>query len=450
MFGSILPRISVLTVLTLAVTSLADGQTVKQDGHEYSVNPQVLADKILEEVEEIRGLEFKKGINAENQTLEEFDEYVDRELKDQMPEARMKHLGRVVQKLGLYRGPVIDDVVELTKNVFRSQAAAYYDPKTETFYVLMTDMPPLMLNTIYAHELYHGLQDQYFDLDEYMLSKAGGDELNDDELLARQAVVEGEATLIMTLWMLKNSLGTEPDREMLTTAVNMQAAMDTNMLRQMAKSNALASEITGNSMRDAIDALDDIPPFMIETLMGAYTKGMKFVFEVQGLGWEKVEELYENPPVSTEQILYPKKWIEGETPVKFEWDEFENEPLLKEWELLDANTLGEIQWRVIFNEFGMSGKSKQAAQGWDGDRYAVFGKGDDELLLLATSWDSEADAAEFADAYADLLTTKYAGQSEPTRIVQEGQFVYVVEGGSPSNIDKLVEFAKRVKKSEYE
>jgi hypothetical protein len=440
-------------VVALFSTSAAlHAQTLKQGGQEYSVNPQILADKILKEVEEIRGRPFKKPIAAQNQSMDDFEGYVDRELREQMPEDRVKNLGRIVQKLGLYRGPVIEDVIDMTKMVMKSQAAAYYDPKSETFYVLMSDMPPLMLRTIYAHELYHGLQDQYYDLDEYMLSQTRT--LNDDELLARQAVVEGEATLIMTLWMLKSATGQEPDRSMLASAVNMQASMDTAMLRAAAKSNAVAEELGGSSMARTVEALDDIPPFMIETLMGAYTKGMKFVFEVQGLGWDKVDELYENPPVSTEQILYPKKWIAGEKPVKFEWPDFEEVRALRGWKLLDSNTLGEIQWRVIFDEHGMKSTSKKIAQGWNGDSYAVFersganrgssnGNGEsntqtdssDLLLLLATSWDSTDEAAEFARGYEELLKIKYADTPAETLVEQRGQEVFIVETPHESKLE---------------
>ena len=86
----------------------------------------------------------------------------------------------------------------MTKAVMQSQVAAYYDPESDAFYVVTQDLSEQMLGGLYAHELYHGLQDQHYNLDEYILSQTGG-KLNDDELLARQAVVEGEATYIMTL-----------------------------------------------------------------------------------------------------------------------------------------------------------------------------------------------------------------------------------------------------------
>lgn len=39
-----------------------------------------------------------------------------------------------------------------------SQAAAYYDPRTKKFYTLIENAAPMMMQMLYSHELYHGLQ----------------------------------------------------------------------------------------------------------------------------------------------------------------------------------------------------------------------------------------------------------------------------------------------------
>lgn len=57
--------------------------------------------------------------------------------------------------------------------------------------------------------LHHGLQDQYWDLEGWLLEgMANG--LNDDELFARQAVVEGEATYAMAWWAIERQTGRPP------------------------------------------------------------------------------------------------------------------------------------------------------------------------------------------------------------------------------------------------
>jgi hypothetical protein len=68
--------------------------------------------------------------------------------------------------------------------------------------------------------------------------------------------------------------------------------------------------------------------------------------------------------------------------------------------------------------------------------------------LLRTSWDTDSDARKFADAYRRAQAAKYAGASVPTRLVQSGVDVYVVEGGDEANIDSLLEVVKRVKRKQ--
>jgi hypothetical protein len=62
------------------------------------------------------------------------------------------------------------------------------------------------------------------------------------------------------------------------------------------------------------------------------------------------------------------------------------------------------------------------------------------LLLLRTSWDTRADADEFTKAYGKLLALKYANAPQPTRIVQQGNEVLIVEGGDASVTESLVKF----------
>jgi hypothetical protein len=164
-----------------------------------------------------------------------------------------------------------------------------------------------------------------------------------------------------------------------------------------------------------------------------------------------VEKLYTDyPPQSTEQILHPEKWLAREAPARFQWPNFHRIAALREWELLDNDVLGEFQWRTIFKEQGLAAEAEAAAAGWGGDRYAVFKRKDSDatLLLLRTSWDTDSDAREFADAYRRAQAAKYAGASVPTRLVQSGVDVYVVEGGDEANIDSLLEVVKRVKRKQ--
>ncbi|MFQ5638759.1 MAG: hypothetical protein ACE5IR_12275 [bacterium] len=352
----------VLTLLFLQTTSLTAQPAEGLSGTIKAIH---------KDIEGIRGIEFKHPVKVKNQSIDNFGRYLDKMLQKEIPERLAKNYDKVVRKLGLYRGPEIADFRTIAKQVMQSQAAAYYDPETESFYVVMQSLPQQMLKPLYVHELYHGLQDQYYDLENYVQSESAL-ELTDDELLARQAVVEGEATYIMTLWTYKSLLGALPDPFMLGVAINTQAELDVEQMIQLFKGQAGSADTTHGDVQKAIAAMDSIPAFLMETLVGAYLKGMRFVFEIQKKGWEEVGRLYRQPPVSSEQILHPEKWFQNEKPVKLNWPEFERDNLFSDWILLEKNAIGEIQWRIIFSEHNMRDAGKAVAAGWNGDRFAVL------------------------------------------------------------------------------
>jgi len=409
---------------------------------------QAAADSIAKEIEQIRGLTFKQPVHVENQSIEDFSKYVSREMDEAVPQPLQKHYGAIVRTLGLYRGPPIEDFSGLMKTVLTSQVGAYYDPQKRSFFVLMANMPDMALGVMYSHELYHALQDQYFDLVKYIDGdRSEGKRRNADQHLARSAVVEGEASYMMSLWMLQKMTGKPPARDMMATVVSMQANMSMDKLREMMKQPEVA-KMMGDDMKGAVDSAANIPDFIMDTMIGVYLRGMSFVFAVHEQGWPAVEKLYtEYPPQSTEQILHPEKWQAREAPVDFAWPKLDKAKALRDWELLDDDVLGEFQWRSIIKEQGFPAEAESVAAGWGGDRYAVFKRKDSDamLLLLRTSWDSEAEAREFADVYGRVQAAKYGDAKVPVRLEQKGVDVFIVEGGDAASTDALLKIVKGAK-----
>jgi hypothetical protein len=292
--------------------------------------------------------------------------------------------------------------------------------------------------------LYHGLQDQYWDLDAYLLDGLSAG-LDDDEMLARQAVVEGEATYMMTLWVLRKATGSVPSGFMLDLAVQTQSQLDSNALRELVVSGAVPGAISAD-LQASIDAMEQIPAFMMETMLGVYLKGMGFVHQIVRGDWAEAGRMYTDPPRSTEQILHPEKWRDGDDPVRIDFSGVDDPELLNGWTLLDSNVVGEFQLRIIFNEFGMSDRAADLAAGWDGDRYAVYERGDELLLLWFTTWDGSAEAYEFAQGYQQLLATKYRGRNEATAVHVRGADVLIVEGAEADNTAALIELLAMAEK----
>jgi hypothetical protein len=436
----------------IAVTALFLSASTAQSGDATTAPPaeaQATADKIAGEIAQIRGLTFKNPVRVETQSAESFSEFVSRQLDKEIPQSIRNHYGIIVRTLGLYRGPPIEDFASLMKSVMTSQIGAYYDPEKQGFYVVMTGMPEMMPGVMYSHELYHALQDQYFGLERYMDQgrKGGNGSANADSQIARSAVVEGEATYMMSLWMIQRMTHKPPTREMMTKVVAMQSNMSMDQLRQAMKQPEMA-EMVGSDIKDAINAANEIPAFIMDSMVAVYLKGLGFVFAVHEQGWSAVEKLYnEYPPKSTEHILHPEKWLAREEPTAFEWPKFEKIAALRDWELLDDDVLGEFQWRIVLREQGLAAEAESVAAGWDGDRYAVFKRKDSNatLLLMRTRWDSEKEAKEFYTAYRKVLATKYADAPVPTLVSQKGVDVFVVEGGDEAKLEALMKVVKHAK-----
>lgn len=418
-----------LMTAALVAAQLAHAQTTIPAPQ--ALDPAAYIATVEQDLTAIRGLAFKHAVPIARQTPEELGRYMDKEMAREMPEALSANFDKLVKRLGLYRGPELGNLRDTMRMVMTSQVAAYYDPETERIWVLSTGGGSAQEEgLVYAHELYHALQDQYFDLQAYMPEH---DQLDADQVLARTAVVEGEATYIHTMWVLRSALNSTPPRMLVAPAIQMQANLSVEQLREMA----------GN----AAD-MDEVPPFILETLMGNYMKGAAFVFAIQEKGWPEVEKLYkEYPPQSTEQILHPEKWFAREGASSITWTDLGTQRQLRDWELIDDDVMGEIQWRIVFKAQDQA-DGEAAAAGWDGDRYAVFKRkgSDDTLMLLRTAWDSEAEATQFVDAYRRALAVKYAGADEPVAIEQQGVDVFVVEGGRKADLEAMMKLVKQSKK----
>ena len=403
------------------------------------------AREIEGEVSAIRELAFKWPIDVAVQSPSDFKAYAERQMERQFTAAEWENYDPVIRKLGLYSGGAVLDR-SLVLSFLQAGALAYYDPDTDRFYILKENLPAGLLDVVLAHELSHGLQDQHFDLNRYLPAHA--DSLNTDEQLARQAVGEGDATYVETIWYLYSRTGRMPVRGLLRSMIRDQLVFDAETLRNNMKQLA---QLQGSSPQ-ALQTIDKLPDFMVLQQAVVYAYGMNFVHEIQRDGWSAVNRLYAEPPVSTEQILHPGKWIDREEPDRFTWPPFQEEDLFDDWNLLDVDTIGELTWRIIFADFDMDVRGESAAEGWNGDRYAVFRSKDGRnlLLLLYTSWDTEDDADDFADAYRELLTLKYPSDSGSIAVSQDGRDVLILECDEWVDSNAILAFMGRIRTWERE
>jgi hypothetical protein len=406
--------------------------------------PRQLADRIQVDVARIRGLQFKHPVPVKVVSREEWREYI---LGEQRRHPEVEHFWAAMRMLGIYKGPDLGSREQVIVDMLGAPGAAY-DARAGAF-LLGTEFDGDYRKVIFAHELQHGLQDQHFDLQRYMLDFMQRPDASSDEVLARATVIEGEAAFVDAQFQAKHAATALPTRDRLAAVIEDEGLWDPARWERTLENPDL-DQHTRARLQGMIEATRRVPPFMIELTLCRYIDGMAFIREVQKRGWSEVDKLYgEYPPASTEQVLHPQKWFAREEPARIDWPPFEAEPLFADWQFLLEDKLGERQWQVVFRAQGLSSLGPAAAAGWNGDRYAVFRSesSDAMLMLIYTSWDTPEDAKEFADAYGRLLEGKYSEGSYSALVQMVGNSVRIVEGAAEHLVDAFMAFNARAEVS---
>ena len=365
-------------------------------------------EQIKKDVALLRGLSFREPVAAKHQTEADFRKFVKKAIAMELPPARNEALGKALVHIGLLPEPI--DLAKKLEEALISQVGAYYDPQSKAFYLVMVSTSDLLLDAIISHEIDHALQDQHFNIyDYYQMDGNGQSKLTEDQLSARRFIVEGEATLIMMAhgvkaMVNKNVFESKLLLGQLRPQIEKMAQGGLKVLTDAAKAQAGAFLDLGEDVKKAIDAMDKIPVYILLPLLESYTKGALPVLEAFGHGgWSAVNALYKNPPDSTEQVLHPREKLfpKRDYPVTVALKG------LMGWKEVHSDVIGELGWRVYFEVWDMAELGDPAAAGWDGDRYAVYEKDGQLAAVMATVWDSPAEAKQFADAFLTSLNKRF-------------------------------------------
>ncbi len=284
---------------------------------------------------------------------------------------------------------------QLYLDLLTSQVAGLYDDDDKHMYVVTSDgdIGPAEEIT-YAHEFTHALQDQQFVLKQLM----GEDFDQSDRSMARATLVEGDATLLMSLWAQQNLTAAE--------------------LGEVASTTDPASQAV----------LDRMPAILKDPLLFPYTQGLTLALTAftQGGGFAGVDALYANPPASTEQVLHPEKYEAAEAPVDVVFPSDLAARLGDGWKVSMEDTIGELLLGIVLKEGGATATG-DAAAGWGGDRIALIeGPGGEVAVVMDTAWDTSADADEFAAALEPMAAKlTAAGRSASVLRPSEGRVVLV-------------------------
>jgi hypothetical protein len=341
---------------------------------------------VLKETSELRQLSILKEVKSGAQSRDEIQRMIIKNLDADTTPAEMHAAEVLLKAFGL--APKEFEYRSFLIKLLTEQVAGYYDPKAQQFYLAdwieLEGQKPVM-----AHELTHALQDQHFNLKRFEKWPKG----ESDSELAAHALIEGDATLAMTLYMYKNPLVA---------------------LRAIA-----AQEIATEQFKQA-------PRALRESLLFPYEEGSAWATQLYRRGgWEMVSEAFSKLPQSTEQIIHAEKYFAYEAPQKLTLPDLKA-VLGPTWKRIDSDVNGEWGFYLILDEFlNDATDSQRAAAGWGGDRFAIYetGKADEVFVAQLTAWDTAVDATEFFEAYAKRTMKRYPEAKESRSKTARGERV---------------------------
>ncbi len=333
---------------------------------------------LLKEVSEITGLPIKRKVPARTITREEWKKWVEDEVRRTVKPEEIRADELALRMFGLI--PRDFDLRKATVDLLGEQAAAVYDPKRKQMLVVegASGGGP-MADMILVHELAHALADQHFDLKSFLDngSKTG------EDATARLAVAEGQAMWVMLEWQVRqtgSSLKTN------------RAALDM-MLPMMGK---LAAE--------QYPVFATAPLYLKETLLFPYSAGILFQqAAVERSPADAFIRVLRDPPASTRHILHPETWFNKERA---------RAPALpappKEHKILVEGTFGELDLRILLEQFISQDDAKNLSPDWRAGAYAVSENRREKRPLLRWSLllASEQSAGKVLEFWARMIEKK--------------------------------------------
>lgn len=372
-------RWAALAVPVILAGTLAGGGVAA--AQEPSVSPELAAQvaEVIGQAEVVRELERSAEVPWRlAEAGPALAAQLDKELADPELVDRIRQDERILTRLGLL--PAGTDLIELQVDTLQAQVAGFYDPDSRSLTVIDPDGELDLASRItLAHEAGHALQDQRWDL---RAMRDSVPRVEGDRASALQALVEGDATLLMTLWAAKHAAG-----DLLS--------------------------LDGAGLPGG-ESLEGLPQVIQRQLLFPYLDGLAFLMRTWGPGgWDAVDALWDAPPVSSEQVMHPELYPD-ELPVEVALPDLAA-AMGEGWTLSGETTMGELttgiwladgaEWDpTAFSLEGQTMPNAAAAAGWGGDRLVTLDGPDGHWALAwQTDWDTPDDASEYIAATVSAM-----------------------------------------------
>ena len=317
-----------------------------------------------------------------------------------------------------------DDVKKVIASRYSGGVVGFYDRENKDLLISSGGQQDLHPDekTVFAHEVVHALQDEAIHLNSLYPDKW----LRKDSLLARKALVEGDARYFD--WRYMEELLTNAEQSLLFTSFSGGGSSGVREIKFFSR-------------------IGSFP----------YNEGAWFVSDlVEHGGVKGLHQAFANPPQSTEQILWPDKYLDGEAPVQVDMPDFLY-ALGPSWYVLDSGAIGALILKLYLENHLDERTASNAAYGWGGDSYAVVRDSvNGETVLVSLSvWDHPYEAQGFFEVYeqyaqqaggeltsSEESSRSWAGDKRYVHLAIDEDRVLLIIGNSQETVDTISEVVK--------
>ena len=369
-------------------------------------------------VEKVRGVPFRGTVPSAVLPERELTRVLGKKLVEDLPAPFPRYAASLAAVGFLDPEPGLED--KITK-LYARQVAGFYDPDEKKFFIvpertseaaagasaLGLSAESLLEDTLLAHELTHALQDRRLDLVPRMKALKE----SSDALLALEAFLEGEATVVMMEALL---VRLPPETK--------------ELFGEDTLSKMLAGLAAGTT---AIEGADGVPDFFVKEMLFPYVSGTAWIEAKRtgGVGWTLVDANYKTPPATTAEILHPER--SGTRRLLAAGDRPSPAGIPSSTRVLYADSFGEWMLGTLLERAGAADARALAAE-WQDDRILFFEpkRMEGEARPVGFLWHIRTSSPESARRLATALGAVYErpdGKSVATIAVAD-DCVEVVRG----------------------
>ncbi len=324
-------------------------------------------DSAMAELSAVTGFTIKHPVAFQLISRDQVNKFLNDRIGESVKPEELRAEELTLKKFGFV--PQDFDLKKNTIDLLTEQTAAFYDFHRKKLYITEWAAASLR-DAALVHELAHALADQNFNLDRFSKKVENDSEAS----LARQAVVEGQAT-----WLMRPV-----------------------MERLLAKSGSQPEK--AEKQDEAFPVFDKAPLYIRETLMFPYDQGVLFQQAVyQHSGKAAFAQVFQHPPVSAQQVLHPDLYFAGLVPARTEV------PDVKGLKRLVEGPVGELDESILLHQYCSEEEAKDVSPHWRGGQYRLLENKKDKRVVMVyrSSWTDPEYARKYFDLYQRVLAGKW-------------------------------------------